>query len=163
VTARPPHALVVVASKHGATAELGAALARALADCPSGRAGSMEAVYVPVEQRPDPATYDAIVVGSAVYVGRWLEPARHYVAEHAAVLRGLPVWLFSSGPVGKPFFPSDEPHDVEPLAQSIGACGHRVFLGRLDKSRLTVGERAMVTAMRAGPDRSGTAHPSRTA
>jgi menaquinone-dependent protoporphyrinogen IX oxidase len=106
-------------------------------------------VSVPVEQRPDPGTYDAVVLGSAVYVGRWLEPARHYVAEHASALRGLPVWLFSSGPVGNPPFPADEPHDVGPLARSIGARGHRVFPGRLDKSRLTIGERAMVTAMRA--------------
>jgi menaquinone-dependent protoporphyrinogen IX oxidase len=149
VTARPLHVLVVVASKHGATADIGAALARALAESASGRAGRLDAMSVPVEQRPDPATYDAVVLGSAVYAGRWLEPARHYVAEHSSALRGLPVWLFSSGPVGSPPFPPDEPHDVGPLAQSIGARGHRVFPGRLDKSRLTIGERAMVTAMRA--------------
>ena len=33
--------------------------------------------------------------------------------------------------------------------QLIGARGHRVFAGRLDASRLSFGERAMVTAMRA--------------
>src|SRR3954471_22561198 len=36
-----------------------------------------------------------------------------------------------------------------PLATITGARAHRVFPGRLDKSRLDVGERAMVTAMRA--------------
>jgi menaquinone-dependent protoporphyrinogen oxidase len=31
----------------------------------------------------------------------------------------------------------------------VGARGHRVFPGRLDKHLLAIGERAMVTAMRA--------------
>jgi menaquinone-dependent protoporphyrinogen oxidase len=149
MTARSLRVLVVVASKHGATADIGTALARALADSGTGRAAGLEAVSVPIEQRPDPGPYDAVVLGSAVYVGRWLEPARHYAAEHAAALRGRPVWLFSSGPVGEPPFPVDEPHDVGPLSELISARAHRLFPGRLDKSLLTFGERAMVTAMRA--------------
>jgi menaquinone-dependent protoporphyrinogen oxidase len=59
------------------------------------------------------------------------------------------VWLFSSGPIGEPPFPPDEPHDVAPLMAVTGARGHRVFPGRLDEHLLTVPERAMVTAMRA--------------
>jgi menaquinone-dependent protoporphyrinogen oxidase len=149
MTARNLRVLVVVASKHGATADIGAALTRALADSSAGRTAGLEVVCLPVERRPDPAPYDAVVLGSAVYVGRWLEPARHYAAEHATALRGRPVWLFSSGPIGEPPFPADEPHDVGPLSESIGARGHRVFPGRLDKSLLSFGERAMVTAMRA--------------
>jgi menaquinone-dependent protoporphyrinogen oxidase len=148
-TARALRVLVVAASKHGATAEIADALARALADSDAARAGGWEAVSLPVEQRPEPAMYDAVVLGSAVYVGRWLEPARHYAAEHAAVLRGRPVWLFSSGPIGEPPFPADEPHDVGALMPLTGARGHRVFPGRLEKHRLSFGERAMVTAMRA--------------
>jgi menaquinone-dependent protoporphyrinogen IX oxidase len=147
--AHEPRVLIVVASKHGATADIATALARALADSAAGRAVGLGAVSVPIEQRPDPEPYDAVVLGSAVYLGRWLEPARHYAAEHVATLRARAVWLFSSGPVGEPPFPAEEPHDVAPLAESIGARGHRIFPGRLEKSRLTFGERAMVTAMRA--------------
>jgi menaquinone-dependent protoporphyrinogen oxidase len=84
-----------------------------------------------------------------VYAGRWREPARDWVAEHAAALRERPVWLFSSGPIGPPPFPPDEPYDVHALTQLSGARGHRVFPGRLDKDLLNVGELAMVTAMRA--------------
>jgi menaquinone-dependent protoporphyrinogen oxidase len=149
VTGRDLRVLVVVASKHGATAEIADGLARALADSAAGRAAGLAAVSIPVEQLPDPEPYAAVILGSAVYVGRWLQPARHYAAEHAAVLRRRPVWLFSSGPIGKPPFPTDEPHDAGPLAQSIGARGYRVFPGLLEKSRLSLAERAMVTAMRA--------------
>jgi menaquinone-dependent protoporphyrinogen oxidase len=104
---------------------------------------------VPIEQRPDPAGYDAVVLASAVYVGRWLEPARHYATEHAAALRTRPVWLLSSGPIGEPPFPSDEPYDVAPISALLGPRAHRVLPGRLDKQLLGFGERAMVTAMRA--------------
>jgi menaquinone-dependent protoporphyrinogen oxidase len=149
VTARNLRVLIVVASKHGATAEIAAGLARALVDSDSGRAAGLSAVSLPAEQLPDPEPYDAVVLGSAVYVGRWLEPARQYATAHAAALRRRPVWLFSSGPVGEPPFPADEPHDVGTLMQLTGARGHRPFPGRLEKDRLSFGERAMVTAMRA--------------
>jgi menaquinone-dependent protoporphyrinogen oxidase len=149
VSGAGPRVLVVVASRHGATAEIADALARSLAECPAGRAAALSAVAVPAHQRPDPAPFDAVVVGSAVYAGRWLDPARQYAADHAGVLRTRPVWMFSSGPIGDPPFPPDEPHDAAPLAAITGARAHRVFPGRLDKSRLSFGERAMVTAMRA--------------
>jgi menaquinone-dependent protoporphyrinogen oxidase len=148
VTARDLRVLVVVASKHGATAEIGAVLARAVVDSVAGRAAGLEAVSVPVEQQPDPSPYAAVVLGSSVYVGRWLPPARNYAAAHVAALRGRPVWLFSSGPIGEPPFPADEPHDVGALVRLTGARDHRLFPGRLEKSRLSFGERAMVTAMR---------------
>jgi menaquinone-dependent protoporphyrinogen oxidase len=141
--------LVVVASRHGATAEIAEALVRAMADCDASRAAGLIAVAIPAEQRPDPVPFDAVVIGSAVYVGRWMEPAREYATGHADVLRRRPVWLFSSGPIGEPPFPPDEPHDVAALMHLIGARGHTVFPGRLDRSRLSFGERAMVTAMRA--------------
>jgi menaquinone-dependent protoporphyrinogen oxidase len=149
VNARGPRVLVVVASRHGATAEIAAALARSIEDCDAGRAAGLSAFAMPADQRPDPGPFDAVVLGSAVYAGRWLEPARDYVTRHADALRRCPVWLFSSGPIGDPPFPPDEPHDVAPLTRLIGARGSVVFPGRLEKERLGFGERAMVTAMRA--------------
>ena len=149
MSADRPRVLVTTASKHGATAELATFLAGCLREAAAGRRMELSAVAIPVEQRPDPSRYDAVVLASAVYVGRWLEPARHYAAGHAAALRGRPVWLMSSGPIGEPPFPPDEPHDAGPIATMVGARGHRVFPGRLDKHRLGIGERAMVTAMRA--------------
>ena len=144
-----PRVLVTAASKHGATAEIADHLARCLQESAAGRRCGLVAVSLPVERRPDPARYDAVVLASAVYAGRWLEPARHYAADHAAALRTRPVWLLSSGPIGEPPFPADEPHDAEPIRSLVGARAHRVFPGRLDKHLLGIGERAIVTAMRA--------------
>lgn len=145
MTARPPRVLVVVASRHGATREIGQAIADRLAGSPAG----LTAVALPVEQRPDPRAFTAVVLGSAVYLGHWLDPARAYAAEHAAVLRERPVWLFSSGPIGEPPFPADEPYDVAAVQTLTGARAHRTFPGRLDRERLNFRERAMVTALRA--------------
>ena len=121
MTAHPTRVLVVVASRHGATAEIGAALARSIQE---SRRRGLAVVPMPVDQRPDPAAFDAVVVGSAVYAGEWLEPAREYVTTHADVLRTRPLWLFSSGPIGDPPFPLDEPYDVAALTHLTGARGH---------------------------------------
>ncbi len=149
MTARGPHVLVAVASRHGSTREIADALARRLPDSPAGQEIGLTAVSQAIGSAPVPSSFDAVLLGSAVYVGRWLEPAREYVSAHAPTLRERPVWLFSSGPIGEPPFPPDEPHDVHPLGQLLGVRGHRVFPGRLDKDSLSFGERAMVTAMRA--------------
>jgi menaquinone-dependent protoporphyrinogen oxidase len=63
----------------------------------------------------------------------------------------MPVWLFSSGPIGDPPKPVEDPVDAQPLVELVGARGHRVFAGDLDRSRLGFAERAIVAAVRA-PD-----------
>lgn len=138
--------LVTAASKHGATQEIAEALARDLRAAADAR---VEVDCIAVRWDPSPARYDAVVLGSAVYAGSWRDEARSWAGTHAAELRERPVWLFSSGPIGEPPFPPDQPHDVAPLQRVIGAREHRTFPGRLDEQLLTVPERAMVTAMRA--------------
>jgi len=142
-----PRVLVVVASRHGSTAEIADALARDLAD--AGRSVGLSPVVVPADRKIAPDAFDAVVLGSAVYAGRWLESARDYVTAHLEGLRSRPVWLFSSGPIGAPPYPPDEPHDAGTFLLLTRARDHRVFAGRLEKERLSFGERAMVTAMRA--------------
>jgi menaquinone-dependent protoporphyrinogen oxidase len=97
----------------------------------------------------DVAGYDAFVLGSAVYAGRWLDEARHLVEENASALRAKPVWLFSSGPVGEPPKPEEDPVDAEPLVTATGAREHHVFAGKIDRSGLGLGEKAIVIALRA--------------
>ena len=144
-----PRLLVVFATRHGSTAEIAAAVARAAEGSPAGQGVGLSAVPLAAERDADPAGYDGVVVGSAVYAGRWLDAATTYVAAHAGALRARPVWLFSSGPIGQPPFPPDEPYDAASLRALTAAVDHRVFPGRLEPSLLSFGERAMATAMRA--------------
>ena len=93
--------LVTAASKHGATAEIARAIAEELT------AAGVDAVLPPADAHPD--GYDGVVLGSAVYAGRWFAPAREFVDRHADTLRQPQVWLFSSGPVGAPPKPDEPP------------------------------------------------------
>jgi len=135
--------LVSAASRHGATTEIAAAIAAALT------AAGAEAV---VADPPDVASvegFDAAVVGSAVYVGRWLEPARDLLERHRGALATIPVWLFSSGPVGEPPTPVEDPIDVPAMTALVGAREHRLIPGRIEKKRLGLGEKAILAAVRA--------------
>ncbi len=136
--------LVAYASKHGSTKEIAAAIGRALG------ASGFDVDLRSVEDVEDLDGVHAVVLGSAVYVGRWLAPARHFVDEHAEALSVRPVWLFSSGPLGDPLKP-DEDHavDVDAIVVATSARDHRLFGGKLDRSALGFGERAVVHAVRA--------------
>jgi hypothetical protein len=74
--------------------------------------------------------YDAVVLGSAVDAGHWLRPARDLVCCCGPALADLPVSLFSSGPVGDPPMPEEDPVDVAEVLAAIGAREHRLFAGR---------------------------------
>jgi menaquinone-dependent protoporphyrinogen oxidase len=136
-------ALVAAASRHGATLEIACAIAAAL------EAKQIEAAVLRVDEVSSLAGYDAVVLGSAVYMGRWLEGAKNFIDEHIDELTTRPVWLFSSGPIGDPPKPEMEPDDVAPLVQRTRARGHRLFGGRLAKRDLGLGEKVVVSAIRA--------------
>ena len=134
--------LVATASKYGATAEIGKTIAEVL-----GERG-LEPTVLPPEQVDGVDGYDAAVLGSAVYAGHWLKPARELVERHAGGLAGRPVWLFSSGPVGDPPKPEEDPVDVADLVALTDARDHRVFAGKLVRRQLSFPERAIVAALR---------------
>jgi menaquinone-dependent protoporphyrinogen oxidase len=137
--------LVTAASRHGATHEIADAIAAGLA-----RRG-VEADVRHAEELSELDGYDAYVIGSAVYVGRWLAAARDLVEGSRERLAARPVWMFSSGPLGPPeaLKPEGDPVDAEDLVRVAGAFEHRVFAGRLDRSLLGLGEKAVVVAVRA--------------
>ena len=134
--------LVASASKHGSTTEIARAIGTALL------LRMVDADVKTVESVVTVEAYDAVVLGSGVYMGHWLEPAKRFIEQHAEELQQRPVWLFSSGPLGDPP-PVTEPADVADLIESTHAREHRVFAGSLDKHELGIAERAMVAAVRA--------------
>lgn len=143
--------LVSAASKHGAAfevaEEIGGVLREAL-DAPGGEEERVVEV-LPPEQVGSVEPYDAVVLGSAVYAGHWLEGARELARSHAAELAERPTWLFSVGPIGEPPKPEEDPVDVAPVLESTAARDHRIFAGKLDKGALGFAEKAIVLALRA--------------
>ena len=136
--------LVTAASKYGGTARIAEAIGRTLED------ESLEVDVLPVEEVSDLDGYDSVVLGSGVYAGRWLRSARRFADEHADELSEKRTWLFSSGPIGDPPKPEGEAAvKLGAIPDRTHANGHRVFAGRLDKSRMTFADKAIVTAVRS--------------
>lgn len=133
--------LVSAASKHGATAEIADAIAQRLSDA------GLEAVVHPPDQVATVEGFGAVVLGSAVYAGHWLESAKELVARDRQALAARPVWLFSSGPVGDPPKPEEDPADIADVREKTGAREHRVFPGWIERRRLGFTERAIVAAL----------------
>lgn len=130
--------LVTAASRHSSTTEIAKAIASTLED-----AGLDVTIHQP-EEVGHLASYDAVVLGSAIYAGHWLKPAKDLIDRTCSRMRTMPVWLFSTGPVGDPLKPDAPPLDVAPMLELSGAVEHRLFGGRLDRGSLGISERTMV-------------------
>lgn len=135
--------LVAAASKHGATAEIGDHLGEAL------RKSGFDVTVAAPSDVDAPNDFDGIILGSAVYAGHWQEEAKKLARRITEIETPPPVWIFSSGPIGDPPKPDEEPVDVAQIVEMIAPQEHRVFAGKIDKSKLSFGERAIMTAVRA--------------
>jgi menaquinone-dependent protoporphyrinogen oxidase len=123
--------LVTGASKYGSTAEVAQAIGEEL---------RTQALYVEVRAADDVLSLDgfyAVIIGSGVYAGHWLEPAKQLIDGHRTELGARPVWLFSVGPLGDPPKPDEQSVDAQPLIDATSAREHRIFSGRLDRNGST--------------------------
>ncbi|QDQ09437.1 flavodoxin domain-containing protein [Streptomyces spectabilis] len=120
--------LVAYGSTYGSTAEL----ARTVGDVLR-----KEGLLVEVRSAGlvrDLTPYGAVVLGGALYAGRWQRDARHFARRHRRALVRLPLWLFSSGPLDSSAAERDvPPPSVRRLARRLEARGHMTFGGRLDE------------------------------
>ena len=90
----PARVLVVYCTRSGSTAGVARSIAAKLGEHGHG---------VDVREIPDapgPRDYDAIVLGSPVFDGRWMSDAEGYVEGQRDALRTRQVWLFSVGTFG---------------------------------------------------------------
>ena len=95
----------------------------------------------------DVESYDAVVLGSAVYMKRWRGDAKHFLRKHGKELSQRPFWVFSSGPIGDPSGdkPSwEEPPRIVERAEALGVREHVIFGGRVPTDPHGPAQRAMV-------------------
>jgi menaquinone-dependent protoporphyrinogen oxidase len=135
--------LVTAASKHGATTGIAEAITETL------NQQGLDATLTPIGDVRSIAEYPAVVIGSGVYAGRWLKPAREFLQHHERELKERKVWLFSSGPVGDPPKPAEESPEFAQMKETAGAIEHKIFSGKVDPATLSLPERAIVAALHA--------------
>ncbi len=115
--------LVVAQGRHGTTEAIAEAVAEGL-----GRHG------IEVDLRhPDAVSslhgYDAIVVGSSIYLGRWVKPMRRFVRRFETELIGLPTWLYSCGTRDGSADTDGASAEVAEMMRQVRARGHVHFEG----------------------------------
>ena len=87
--------LVAYATKYGATAEIAEKIGQVL------RQADLPTDVLPADEVSDLASYQAVVLGSAVYIGKWRKQAVKFLEANQKILAERRVWLFSSGPSGE--------------------------------------------------------------
>jgi menaquinone-dependent protoporphyrinogen oxidase len=138
--------LVSYASKHGSTEGIARHIAARLAE--RGR----DCVATAVSEVTTLEQVEAVVLGSAIYAGSWMKEASEFVDRHEQALSTMPVWLFSSGPLGDRVTDEEEqPRQLADIRERIAPIDHRIFAGALDVAGLGFGERMLVKAVKA-PD-----------
>ncbi len=140
--------LVAYATKYGATAEIAERIGQVL------REAGLRADVLPADRVSDLTPYQAVVLGSAVYAGRWRKEAAAFLAANENRLAEQPVWLFSSGPTGE----GDAvqllkgwrfPDAQQPIADRIQPRDIAVFHGAVDVGKLNFIEKRMLKTVKA--------------
>lgn len=140
--------LVAYATKYGSTREIAERIGEVI------RGSNYSVDVIPVDQVPALSGYDAVVLGSAVYVGQWRKEAAAFLKDNEEDLSERQVWLFSSGPTGKG--DPDElmegfhfPTSLQPVADRIGPRDIVFFHGVLDLKKLGLPEKIVVKGIKA--------------
>ena len=140
--------LVAYGTKYGGTAEIAEKIGQVL------REAGLTADVLPVDRAGGLAAYEAVVLGSAVYIGAWRKEAANFLKANADALAGKLVWLFSSGPTGEG--DAEEllkdwrlPKALLPIAERVQPRDIAVFHGVVDASKLTRIERWMLKNVKA--------------
>lgn len=143
--------LVLYASKHGATQEIAEHVAETL------RQPGLDVDIQQASDNLDLSSYDAFIIGSAVYFGSWRKEAVNLIRDNQDLLASRPVWLFSSGPLGieetdaegRDLREAAEPKQIDEFEELIAPRDHRVFFGALDREDFGLTEK-LITALPAG-------------
>lgn len=124
--------LVAYDSRHGSTREIAERMADSLRTY-----GQWEVELRLAEMVRDLKGYQAVIVGSPIYDGRWLPDVAGFVRDHLPELAELPLWLFSVASFGDTQrfvgeLVKKEPRDIDRLLAALRPRSYRVFAGVID-------------------------------
>ncbi len=139
--------LVTYASKYGSTKEIAEKIAGVL------RQAGLQVDALPIAIVGDLSPYQAVILGSAVYIGKWMKSACEFLKGNEEGLAERPVWLFSSGPTGEgnPVALLEGwrlPSDQSSIIDRVQPRGIAVFHGNIDTARVNLIEKTAVKALK---------------
>ncbi|GAA1365995.1 flavodoxin domain-containing protein [Streptomyces beijiangensis] len=142
----PRQALVAYGTKNGSTRQIAEAIGTTL------RSNGIEAEVYPASDVEDVDPYDMVVLGGALYEGRWHRDAVRFARRHRAALLNRAVWLFSSGPLDSTAAERDIPpvRGARRAQASLDARQHVTFGGRLEAGASGRMARMIVESGRGG-------------
>jgi menaquinone-dependent protoporphyrinogen oxidase len=138
--------LVTYASKYGATREIAEKIGGVL------RQAGLQADVLPVDGIRDLNPYKAVILGSAVYIGKWQKEAVTFLQANEKILADRLVWLFSSGPTGE----GDPvellegwrlPPSLQPVADRIHPREIAVFHGYINPDKINFFQKWLVKSV----------------
>jgi menaquinone-dependent protoporphyrinogen oxidase len=140
--------LVAYATKYGAAAEIAEKIGQVL------RQAGLRADVLPANRVSDLTPYQAVVLGSAVYIGQWLKEAATFLKANEKALAERPVWLFSSGPTGQgdPVALTQGwrfPKSLQLIADRIHPRDIAIFHGAVNTEKLNFIEKWMLKNVKA--------------
>ena len=138
--------LVAYATRYGSTAEVAEAIGDELR-----KAG--EAVDVrPVDEVRDLSPYRAVIIGSPIYMGKWLPEPQVFIEQHQKRLRTIPVAYFAVGLTiadGDPDTLRKAEASMDQVRMLLNPVDIGLFPGRLEDGSLSFPNRTIIKLSRA--------------
>jgi menaquinone-dependent protoporphyrinogen oxidase len=116
----PRRVLVAYASQSGSTAAVAQAIEREL------RRAALEVDRLQASEVEALEPYDAVILGSGVFLAHRGCDGGGFLTRHATELDGRRVWLFTAGPIGRRHAEASDGGVIE-VARAIGAAGAATF------------------------------------
>jgi menaquinone-dependent protoporphyrinogen oxidase len=136
--------LLAYATRYGSTQEVAETIAAVL------REAGREVDIRPVQDVKTLDSYDAVVLGAAIYNTRWHPDAHQFLSQHQEILRQWPLAIFALGPVATGDAPMrrsrrqlDKELEQYPWLKPVAV---EMFVGKIDPAKLGFFDRLLTTA-----------------
>lgn len=138
--------LVAYSTRAGSTAEIAATIGQTL----SQRGFSVD--VLPVKKQPNPADYQAVILGSPIRMGSWLPEMVSFIKENRSLLEKLPLALFTvhmlnSGDDEQSR--SNRQAYLNGVREWVTHAEEVYFLGKMELAKLSFLDRFISNAMKA--------------
>lgn len=134
--------LVTASGRYGSTQEIAASIGETISK------HGHDVTVIPSSEVETVGGFEVVVMGGAVYAGQWLRDGRELIKRVGDDLVDLPLYLFSSGPIGESMKKEPPPLMIE-ILEPLQARDHAIFAGKLDRTHLFIGDKAIAQSLSA--------------